>query len=94
MRVDKFNFDLTIETDNATGEVLAVYIQMREGKAAKTVELADGTTFADYNSRGKLLGIELLAPCEVRVLDQITRREPAAVKRFLHGSAPRKMVVA
>jgi hypothetical protein len=89
-----FCFEVTVETDKATGDILAVYFRVRRGKSVKVVEMADGNAFADYNSRGQLLGIELLGPCEVKVLDRMTRKEPKEVRDFVRGAALREMVPA
>ncbi len=59
-----------------------------------TKEVSEGIAYADYDSEGLLLGIELLGPCHVSVLDSIAKGEPEPVKRFLKGSAPRELVSA
>jgi uncharacterized protein YuzE len=83
-----------IEVDDETGEVVAVYFYIRPGTAAETREYAAGRALADYDRKGKLLGVELLGPCEVAVLDKISRNEPAPIKTFLRGSIPRQMALA
>ncbi len=94
----KNEFDLSVETDNNTGRVLAVYFQIRKGKASTVREFAGGRAFANYSRDGLLLGIELLAPCTIRVLDNIASKEPKAVRektrRFLRSHVPREMVEA
>ena len=50
--------------------------------------------YADYDSRGSLLGVELLGPCPVAVLDGIAANEPEPVRQFLRGGAPRELVPA
>ena len=82
-----------IEVDEQTGKVVAVYFYIRPGKAAETREYADSRALADYDRQGNLLGIELLGPCEVAILDKISRKEPAPVKHFLRGSIPREMAL-
>jgi hypothetical protein len=89
-----FFFEVSVSTDNDTGDILAVYLRLRKGKSAEVVELDDGNAFADYDRRGKLLGIELLGPCEVKVLDKITRKEPVVVRKFVRRAVPREMVPA
>jgi hypothetical protein len=84
---------ITTETNKATGDLVAVYFYVREGKSAEIREYADGRAFADYNRQGELLGVELLAPCEITVLDRIARREPKPVKRFLRSAIPLEMAV-
>ena len=92
----KSDFDLSVETDNDTGRVIAVYFQVRKGKAATVREYANGQAFANYNSGGELLGVELLAPCNIRVLDKIANTASVSIrertKRFLRSSVPREMV--
>jgi len=85
-------FGLNVTIDKATGETLAVYFQIRKGKAAKVREFADGNAFANYSRSGALLGIELIGPCKVSVVDQITKRDERA-KRFVRRTAPKPMLV-
>jgi uncharacterized protein YuzE len=92
MKTDEFHFRVSVETRNQTGEVLAVYFQVRKGKTKTTREHADGNVFADYDKHGKLLGFEVLAPCRASVLDNIAKQAPA--KRFVHNVIPRGMLVA
>jgi uncharacterized protein YuzE len=83
----EFNFGMRVETNESTGEIMAVYWNIRNGKSQTVKEFADGAAFADYSRNGKLLGIELLAPCTIRVLDKIAGQKPA--KAFLKNSIPR-----
>ena len=83
-----------VEVDEQTGKVEAVYFYIRSGEVAETREYADGRALADYDRRGNLLGVELLEPCEVAILDKISRREPTPIKTFLRGSIPRQMALA
>ena len=85
-------FHLQASVDDRTGQIAAVYLRVREGSVAKTKEVKEGVAFADYDADGLLLGIELLGPCEVEVLDEIAEHEPDPIKRFLKGAAPREMV--
>ena len=86
------HFNLDTEFDNESGHLLAVYLQVRKGRAAEVLELAEGIAYANYNSGGKLLGIELLGPCKIQVLDQISRNEPRVIKEFLKKNIPAQMV--
>jgi len=85
-------FKLEASFDDSTGQVVAVYLRIREGDVANTKEVKDGYAYADYDAEGMLLGIELLGPCEVEVLDSIVENEPEPVKRFLRGGTPRELV--
>ncbi len=82
----------SISLDKETGGVLAVYFRVRPGKSAETREFADGNAIADYDADGSLLGVEILAPCDVTVLDKISRKEPKPVKTFLRSSIPVQML--
>ena len=86
------NFQLNVETSNATGDVLAVYFQVRKGKASRVQEFEDGKVFVNRDRKGRLLGIEMLAPCRVAVLDRIAAGEPVT-KRFLRLNIPRQMAL-
>ncbi len=91
MNESKFSFRVTVETHDRIGSVVAVYFQIRKGKTKTTREYADGDLFADYDRRGQLLGIELLAPCRATVLDRITKK--AAERRFVRDAIPQGMLV-
>ena len=55
---------------NATAR--AVYIKVKEGKVARTKEIAQ-EVFVDLDSSGRLLGIELLNPGNI-VIGELSRR--------------------
>jgi uncharacterized protein YuzE len=86
--------EVRLSVNEATGGIRAAYLRVRKGEVAETREVAEGRVFADYDANGTLLGIELLAPCEVAVLDSIAAQEPEPVRRFLHGGPPRELVQA
>ena len=85
-------FTHSVETHDQTGKIMAVYLGLREGKSAKTVEYANGKVFADYDRAGKLLGVEILAPCEVQLLLKIATT--AKERTFLKSHIPAGMLVA
>ena len=89
-----FQPQINISVDEATGNIRAAYVRVRGGKVHETREVAEGQVFADYGKDGLLLGIELLSPCGVEVLDRIARDEPEHIKRFLMGSPSRVLVPA
>jgi uncharacterized protein YuzE len=90
----KFQPQLNLSVDETTGQIRAAYVRVREGTVFETREMAEGRAFADYSEDGFLLGIELLAPCAVKVIDDISEEEPEPVRRFLRGSPPRELVSA
>jgi uncharacterized protein YuzE len=85
-------FELESSIDPNSGRTVAVYLRVRNAKVAETKEISEGIAYADYDSEGSLLGIELLGPCQIEVLDRLARGEPEAIRRFLHGSVPRELV--
>ncbi len=87
----KFRLEVSF---NEKGEPVAAYLRVREGKVAETREVSEGIAFADYGADGSLLGIELLAPCNVELLDRLSEKEPEAVRRFLQEGARRPLVFA
>ena len=89
----KYSFGISVEVDNSTGEISAVYFQIRKGKSAQIREFDNGNIFVDYSADGELLGIEMLAPSQIAVLDKITVNEPDT-QRFVHRSVPRQMALA
>ena len=87
-------YRLEASFDDKTGHTIAIYLRTREGEVAETKEIKEGLAYADYDGDGLLLGIELLGPCEVELLDSIADKEPEAVRRFLKNSVPRGLVPA
>ena len=86
-------FRVVISTDKKTGEFLAAYFQVRRGRAAKVREYEDGNAIANFNEAGELLGIELLGPCRVQIVDKIAKKD-LDVKRFVRANSPRRMLLA
>jgi hypothetical protein len=94
----ELNFAVEVSVDKATGVPVSAYFQVRRGRVHETREFADGFAFADYDKSGYLLGIELLGPCRVQVVDQLAANEPALVrtktKQFIRNVGPRPMIAA
>lgn len=86
-----YHYSVTVDTESATGEIRAVYLQIRSGKSARVKEFQGGDVLADYDKDGNLLGIEVLAPCRISLLEKILGDEPQT-KRFVKRSIPRKLV--
>ena len=83
---------VSLSVDENTGGIRAAYLRVREGEVADTREVAEGSAFADYDAEGVLLGVELLAPCNVEVIDLLAASEPEAIRRFLKGGPPRELI--
>jgi uncharacterized protein YuzE len=94
----RFYFQCVVTTDDATGDLLAVYFHIRKGKVHETREFADGDVFADYDKHGVLLGFEVLGPCRVEIVGKLAPTESREVqnriKRFMRDNGPRKLVAA
>ncbi len=90
----KAGFRLETSVDDRTGLLVAAYLRVREGEVAETKEVAEGVAYADYDAQGLLLGIELLGPCGIVVLDAVAEHEPEPIRRFLKTAAPRGLVPA
>lgn len=80
----KPKFHLEVSYNDASGEPVAAYLRVREGVVAATREVSEGVAFADYTEDGTLLGIELLGPCEMSVLDRVSEKESDTVRHFLN----------
>jgi hypothetical protein len=87
-----YQFGISVETNDRTGEVMAVYFQIRGGKSHEVKEHENGSLLADYDRQGRLLGIEMLGPCRANVLDKIAA--DATVKKFVKKGIPRGMLVS
>ncbi len=90
----KPEFRLETSVDDKTGLLVAAYLRVRDGEVAETREVEEGVAYADYDSHGVLLGVELLGPCKGVVLDGLAECEPEPVRQFLKGAAPRGLVPA
>ncbi|HEY5314352.1 MAG TPA: DUF2283 domain-containing protein [Pirellulales bacterium] len=88
--MEKYSFAVTVEANDRTGQIMAVYLRFRKGKSAKTKERVEGSVFADYDRQGRLLGIEVLEPCPIGALERIVRQ--AAPRRFVRASIPGGML--
>src|SRR5437762_13352041 len=88
----KSQFRLEISFSESSGDPVAAYIRVREGKVVETKEVSEGVAFADYSADGSLLGIELLAPCRVEVLDRVSEKEPESVRQFLRRGIRQEMI--
>lgn len=87
-------FKLSISA-SAEGALQAVYIRLRTNKIARTREIVEDIVMADYDGRGQLVGIEILAPVSLKVICRLVdqpRRRP--FRRFVREQAPGDLVLA
>ena len=92
MAIPKFR--LEVSYSETTGDPVAAYVRVREGRVAQTKEIGDGFAFADYSADGVLLGIELLAPCSLEVLERVVEKESEPVRQFLRRGLRKEMICA
>jgi len=76
------------------GTIEAVYILLTDAKAVRTREVMEDILLADYDSRGHLVGIEVLAPVKMAKLaplvDEPRRR---SFRRFIRQRAPEELIL-
>jgi uncharacterized protein YuzE len=91
-KVEGFELSLSGRGD---GTLEAAYIRFLNGKVASTRELIENTLIADYDSRGRLIGIEVLAPVSLAILaSHVAMPRRTSLRRFLKHSAPRQLIRA
>jgi uncharacterized protein YuzE len=64
---------MNVNVEILEGRILAVHFSVREGKVAKTLEDGDGVQ-VDLSASGAVLGVEMLNPASVRIVDKIGRK--------------------
>lgn len=87
-------FRMEVSFSETTGEPIAAYLRVREGPVAETREISEGIVFADYDVDGVLVGIELLAPCGIEVLERLSANETGPVRHFLSRGVRKEMIFA
>jgi hypothetical protein len=92
--MENAKFRLEVSFNETTGDPVAAYLRVREGKVAQTKEISEGVAYADYGADGCLLGIELLAPCRAELLDHVSEKETEPVRSFLRRGVRKAMFVA
>ena len=60
--------EVTFTIDQEDNQLLAVYFSISKGKVHRTVEIARGKCYVDEDAKGKPIGVEMLAPGEVRLM--------------------------
>lgn len=92
------SFSVRVQVHPRTGQPMAAYFHICDGKAAEVREVVKDTVFANYGRRGQLLGVELLAPCKKILLTKLAADAPQAirqaVKRLLIECAPASLLAS
>lgn len=88
-------FEINLTGDPSDGRLRAAYIHVRKTKATRTKEVVKDTVLADYDYRGRLVGIEILGPCKIQVLLKLVSAEHrSAFRRFARESIPPSLLPA
>lgn len=91
----KLGFEISISARD-DGTLEALYISVSKNKVARTKEISGkNEVLADYDSSGKLVGIEILSPVKLRKLVSLVderRRKP--FRKFVKTAAPEELVSA
>ena len=80
---------ITTEFSLEHEKITAVSLKLRNGKAARTVEIEEGVLLADYDEAGHLLGIEILEPCDPNRVAQLLNTNASLIER----TVPAEMLV-
>ncbi len=88
-----FRISISARSD---GSIAAAYIQLvhRAGKSARTEELISDILLADYDARGRMIGIEILGPVRLSALANAVAkplRKPFA--RLVREGVPSTLLV-
>ena len=71
------------------GTVEAIYVTFLPHKVAKTVEVEEDQLLVDYNRRGEIVGIEILAPVRIRTLTRFVRDDQRpSFRKFIRSTVP------
>lgn len=85
-------FEISISASDS-GTPQAVYVRFSRASVATTKEVQADVLIADYDGRGQLVGIEVLAPVRLSKLTQLVdRSKRAAFTRFLKQAVPQVLV--
>ena len=87
-------YELSISGRN-DGTLEALYIRMLTDKVAYTEEVVEDILLADYNKKGELVGIEVLAPVRISKMTKLVDKpQKTSFRKFVKQSAPEELVLA
>jgi hypothetical protein len=66
-------FAFSFEVDREDGEILSAYITVRNRKVKRTIEVVPDKANVDLGWHNEVVGIELLGPCSVNVIEKIAK---------------------
>jgi uncharacterized protein YuzE len=87
-------YELSI-TGRGDGTLEAAYIHLSDGKVARTREVIEDVLLVDYDSKGNLVGIEILAPVRLANLTKLVDApQRTSFRKFVKHSAPSELVAS
>ena len=86
-------FGVSVCVNQKTGDLEALYFQVRRGKVARTREI-QANVLVDYDDAGHIMGIELLGPCHTTIIERYLekKRAPLSVRRFVQNKIPAEFI--
>lgn len=90
----QITFELSVSGRN-DGTVEAAYICLSPHSAVtKTVEVKRNELLADFDSKGNLVGVEILAPVKLRKIASLVKKPvKTPFRTFIRKSVPRELVL-
>ena len=77
------------------GTLEAAYVRLKHGKVKRTKEVIEDILMVDYDDKGKLLGIEILAPVPLKMLTkQVDQPRRSSFRKFVQHWVPRDLIRA
>jgi len=77
------------------GTLEALYVLIRLDKVACTKEIIKDILLADYNKKGDLVGIEVLAPVRITKLTKLVDKpKQRSFRKFVEQNAPEELVLS
>ncbi len=93
-RKEPVGFELSV-SGRDDGTVEAAYVYLSKRKVARTKEVIEDILMADYDSKGRLIGVEILAPIRLsKIAALVDRPQRPQLVKFLRRSAPQELVHA
>ena len=85
-------FELSV-SGRDDGTIEAAYVYLSKNKVTRTKEVVEDVLMADYDSKGQLVGIEILAPIQVSEIAKLVKRpQKTPFIKFLRQTAPQEFV--
>ena len=73
-----------------------MYVHLSKKKVTRTLEVAgNDEVLADYDSKGNLVGIEILSPVKLKkIVELVDKPRRAPFRKFIRTAAPSELVSA